>query len=82
MLVDFDERILSLEEAELWIMDLYFGQKWQFTVKMPYQWICFLQTCSFYASQALITQLKSCELLVDYCDVKQLTVLCNFFFLD
>ncbi len=40
MLLDFDVKgqqlwMFSLEEALLWFMDSYFGQKQQFKVKMP-----------------------------------------------
>ncbi len=35
---------VSLDEELLWIMDWYFGQKWEFKVKMPYWWDYFLQT--------------------------------------
>ncbi len=58
-----------LEGVLLWIMDSYFGQKWQFEFKTPWWWICFLQTCSFSLHRTSIDGLEWCGLLVDYCDV-------------
>ncbi len=43
------------------IMNLYFDQKWQFEVKIPYLSVCLLQTHSFW-----LYKNWSC---VDYCDV-------------
>ncbi len=44
------------------MMDLYFGQKKQFKVKMTYS-ICFLQTCSALLHMMLIDGLEWCGLL-------------------
>ncbi len=54
--------IFLLEEALLWIMDLYIAQKQWFKVKTSW-WICFLQTHSFLLHKMLIDGLESCGLL-------------------
>ncbi len=56
----------SLEEALVWIMDLYFIQKWQFEIK------CLDVSVSYKHITSLDINWCTgvmCELLVDYCDV-------------
>ncbi len=53
----------KLEEALLWIMESYFGQKQQFEVKTSQWWICFLQTHIFWLLKMLTDGLEWCGLL-------------------
>ncbi len=53
----------SLEEALLWIMDLYFVQKWRFKVKTSHWYICFIQIHSFSLHKTLTDGLEWCGLL-------------------
>ncbi len=53
----------SLEEALLWIMDLYFVQKWWFKVKTSYWYICFIQIHRFSLHKTLTDGLEWCGLL-------------------
>ncbi len=46
------------------VMDYGLGQKQWFKVKMPYWWICFLQTHSFLLHKTLFDRLEWCGLLV------------------
>ncbi len=62
------EEVVSIS-AILWIMDWYFGQKFQFKVRPPWWWICFLQKCRFSLHKTFIYGLEWCGLKIDYCDV-------------
>ncbi len=55
----------SLEEALLWIMDSYFGQKWRFKVKMS----LFFTNMQLFTSHDINWWMEWCGLLVDYCEV-------------
>ncbi len=45
----WEDNTFSLEEVLLWIIDLYFDQKWWFKVKM----ICFFKKITFIGKQVM-----------------------------